>query len=138
LLLTDQSHFALNDHGRAVAEDFLVHVLFPDNDSLEAAWDQIQLGRFTPSYDSEDRVFVWGLHLLKRFRQPSHNQEAILRAAEEMNWPLWFDDPLPRVLGMNPKVRLHDTIKWLNQRQAKCLIHFKGDGTGTRLGWEYR
>jgi len=138
LLLTDQSCFALNDCGRAAAESFLSNVFFGDQGCFAASWDQIQLGHFTPTYDSANRVFVWGFHLLKRFRQPSHNQETILSAAEEMNWPNWFDDPLPKAKGINPKVRLHDTIKWLNQRQVKSLIHFKGDGTGTRLGWEYR
>jgi hypothetical protein len=138
LLLTDQSHFALNECGRVAVDDFLGQVLMLDPGCLEAAWDHLHLGRFTPAYDSANRVFVWGQHLLKQFRQPAHNQEAILLAAEEMSWPFWFDDPLPKAPGMNPKVRLHDTIKWLNQRQAKSLIHFKGDGTGTRLGWEYR
>jgi hypothetical protein len=137
LLLTEQSRIALTEVGRSFAERFLADVLFPEYGSFDATWDQILLGRFTPSYDGDNRLFVWGRHLLKRFRQPSGNQETILRAAEEMNWPSWFDDPLPKVPQMNPKVRLHDTIKWLNQRQSQYLIHFKGDGTGTRLGWEY-
>jgi hypothetical protein len=38
----------------------------------------------------------------------------------------------------SPKVRLHDTIKALNRHQAPYLVHFKGDGTGTRIAWEYR
>jgi hypothetical protein len=33
-------------------------------------------------------------------------------------------------------VRLHDTIKDLNRRQRRAFIHFVGDGTGKRVGWE--
>jgi hypothetical protein len=138
LLLTEQSRFALTEQGRSFADHFLAEVLCPENVSLDLAWNQLVLGRFTPSYDAERRLFVWGHYLLKCFRQPSPNQETILRAAEEMDWPDWFNDPLPRAPGMSPKVRLHDTIKWLNHRQTQYLIHFKGDGSGRRLGWEYR
>jgi len=35
-------------------------------------------------------------------------------------------------------VRLHDTIKNLNRHQYPHLVHFKGDGTGTMVGWELR
>jgi hypothetical protein len=42
------------------------------------------------------------------------------------------------VRDKNPKILLHDTIKDLNRRQLPYLIHFKGDGTGRRIGWEYR
>jgi hypothetical protein len=62
----------------------------------------------------------------------------VLCSAEELGWPLWFDDPLPRQGGGRAKVRCHDTIKDLNRRQTPHLIHFKGDGTGMRIGWEYR
>jgi hypothetical protein len=76
--------------------------------------------------------------VLKRFRQPSANQELILQSAEELGWARWFDDPLPRGQANNPKMRLHDTIKDLNRRQSPPLVHFKGDGSGTRVGWELR
>jgi YD repeat-containing protein len=87
---------------------------------------------------SEGRVFLWGSHVLKCFRQPSGNQELVLRAAEELGWPTWFDDPLPRAPRVNAKARLHDTIKALNRNQDRPLIHFRGDGTGTRVGWQFR
>jgi hypothetical protein len=138
LLLTEQSRIALTEQGRSFADHFLAGALCPENDSLETVWDQLLMGRFTPSYDAERRLFLWGHYVLKRFRQPSENQETILRTAEELDWPIWFDDPLPHAAGMSPKVRLHDTIKWLNHRQTMYLIHFQGDGTGRRLGWEYR
>jgi hypothetical protein len=94
------------------------------------------LGQFLPCYDSEYRVLHWGAHLLKCFHQPAENQELILLAEEELNWPIWMDDPLPRLTGKNPKVRIHDTIKDLNRHHYESgLVHFRGDGSGTRIGW---
>jgi hypothetical protein len=105
---------------------------------LQAARDLLLLGRFVPHYQPEDRLFTWGHQVLKQFRQPSHNQELILRTGEELRWPAWFDDPMPKRRGKDPKVQVHDTIKDLNRRQTLHLVHFKGDGTGRRIGWEYR
>jgi hypothetical protein len=101
------------------------------------ARDGLLLGRLVPRYERADRLFCWGQHVLKHFLQPAGNQQIVLCAAEEQRWPWWFDDPLPKIPRTNPKVRLHDTIKDLNRRQTAQLIHFKGDGTGTRIGWEY-
>jgi hypothetical protein len=138
LLLTASSSFSLTDLGELFASRFLDDVLASFEEAiLEAAWDMLIVGRLTPWYDKDDRVFWWGRHVLKCFRQPSPNQELVLSAAEELQWTSWFDDPLPKRAGKSPKIRLHDTIKDLNRRQAPHLIHFKGDGTGSRIGWEY-
>jgi hypothetical protein len=138
LRIGEASAFSLTEAGEAFAERFLDDVLVPaENGAFRAAWDLLFLGPLPPHYDKEDRVFAWGRHVLKCFRQPSVNQELVLRAAQEQGWPVWFDDPLPRVSGTNPKTRLHDTTKDLNRRQAESLIHFKGDGSGRRIGWEY-
>ena len=37
----------------------------------------------------------------------------------------------------DPKRRLSDTIKCLNRKQANSLIHFRGDGTGEGIVWEF-
>jgi len=138
LRLTEGSAFSLTECGEEFGDCFLSRVLTPGGEEdVEAAWEALLLGLFTPSYDKGDRVFSWGQHVLKCFRQKAENQELILCAAEELDWVDWFDDPLPRPSGMNHKVRLHDTIKDLNRHQLSYLIHFKGDGTGTRVGWEY-
>jgi len=138
LLLTPSSSFALTEVGNAYAEWFLTQALVPtEEEAREAARDELLLGDLLPTYDQENRVFCWGRHVLKCFRQPSANQELILCAAEELSWAKWFDDPLPARHGKRAKPRLHDTIKDLNRRQMPHMIHFKGDGTGTRVGWEY-
>jgi hypothetical protein len=139
LLLTPSSSFALTEVGNAFAEWFLTQALVPtEEEAREAARDELLLGDLLPTYDPKNRIFCWGRHVLKCFRQPSANQVLLLSAAEEMGWPCWFDDPLPPAPGLNPKVRLHDTIKALNRHQVPHMIRFKGDGTGTRVGWEVR
>jgi hypothetical protein len=139
LQLDDTSAFALTDEGEAFADAFLAAVLVPpDPIDRHEAWDRLFLGTLLPHYDAANRIFSWGRHILKRFRQPSKNQELVLSAAEELRWPNWFDDPLFFVREKNPKILLHDTIKDLNRRQSPYLVHFKGDGTGRRIGWEYQ
>jgi hypothetical protein len=88
-----------------------------------------------PRWDGCRRELWWGGRLVKRFRQPAPNQEALLAAFEELGWPEWMDDPLPREKGIDPQERLHDTVKGLNRHQRQRLLHFCGDGTGQRIGW---
>jgi hypothetical protein len=136
---SETSAFALTEAGAAFAVDFVEGALVPsDDETFEAAWNSLLLRRLIPHYRSDKRLFLWGQQVLKHFRQPARNQELLLCTAEELCWPYWFDDPLPRRGNCNPKVRLHDTIKDLNRRQEPYLIHFMGDGTGTRIGWSYR
>src|SRR5262249_34145071 len=134
LRLSPGSLLVLTDVGEAFAALFLGAGSSPRTEEvLAAAWDRFIGGDLVPRYDGEDRAFCWG-----PCRPPSVNQDLVLLAAEELRWPVWFDDPLPKRSGRSAKVRLHDTIKDLNRRQTPPLIRFKGDGTGTRIGWEYR
>jgi hypothetical protein len=95
-------------------------------------------GRLVPRFDAKARELRWGAHVLKTFKQPAVNQITILEAAEELEWPDSFDDPLPRVAGIDTKVRCHDAIKRLNHHQRPYLIHFEGDGTGRGIRWRFR
>jgi hypothetical protein len=36
---------------------------------------------------------------------------------------------------IDPKVRLHDTIKALNRRHLCHILHFGGDGMGRGVQW---
>jgi hypothetical protein len=139
LILTKSSCFTLTERGAVCTEDFLSAALVLNGPiAFQALWDRLLVGLLTPWYDRDNRALSWGRHVLKCFRQPSMNQELVLYAAEELGWDPWFDDPLPRRPGTNPKILLHDTIKDLNRRQVPHFIHFRGDGTGKRVGWEYR
>jgi hypothetical protein len=135
LHLRANSLFALTEAGEAFADRLLRTRI--GGEALRTTWNGYCPARLVPHYDPIGRVFRWGCHDLKRFRQPALNQELVLLTAQELNWPEWFDDPLPVQSGTNPKVRLHDTIKSLNHWQVPHLVRFKGDGTGTRIGWEY-
>jgi hypothetical protein len=133
------SAFALTPLGKAFAELLVGMVFVPqDNQEVEAAWAMLRVGKLVPRYDKENRLLLWGRHLLKSYLQPSANQELILLTAEKLGWVAWFDDPLPDRGQLHAKVRLHDTIKNLNRHQSPHLVRFKGDGTGTRVGWELR
>lgn len=137
--LTAASMFALTTTGESFADMLLALSLLPaDDDEFQEAWSLLQLGQLVPHFDGDQRIFTWGQHLIKQFRQPSPNQETLLRSAEELLWPEWMDDPLPRKPKKNPKLLLRDTIKNLNRNQLSHFVHFKGDGTGTRVGWELR
>ncbi len=91
--------------------------------------------REVPRWNSASRELCWGNYLIKQFRLPAVNQETVLAALEEEGWPLRIDDPLPQTPDIDPKVRLHDTIKALNRHQRRRLIRFRGDGSGSGIRW---
>jgi hypothetical protein len=89
-----------------------------------------------PHWDAAHRTLMWNGLLVKRFRTPATNQEVILQAFEEEGWPPRIDDPLPGVVELDPKVRLHDAIKRLNRSRLCQRLRFCGDGTGDGVRWE--
>jgi hypothetical protein len=91
-----------------------------------------------PEWDKErQELRVDGL-VVKQFKVRAPNQETILAAFQEEDWPPRIDDPLPpRVpLEQDSKRRLHDTIINLNRHHKNQLIRFTGDGTGEGVRWE--
>ena len=93
-------------------------------------------GKCIPRWHGSDGTLYWGSQIVKRFTRPSPNQEIILATFEEEGWPERIDDPLPQANGIDPKRRLHDSIKWLNRNQAKRLLRFSGDGSGEGVRWQ--
>ena len=89
-----------------------------------------------PKWDQQRRQLRIGAELVKEFKLPSPNQETVLMAFEEEGWPPRIDDPLPPVAQLDPRRRLHDTIKALNRKQKHYLIRFRGDGSGEGIRWE--
>lgn len=89
-----------------------------------------------PRWNPEVRLLHFDGQLVKRFKWPAVNQEAILCAFQEEGWPDRIDDPLPPQRQQDSKRRLADTIKCLNRKQINSLIHFRGDGTGEGVIWE--
>jgi hypothetical protein len=93
-------------------------------------------GRRLPHWDQQCRVLRVGQYVVKQYKRPSPNQEMILAAFEEEDWPQRIDDPLPPQGEQEPKCRLHDTIKWLNRNHEHGLIRFLGDDTGEGVRWQ--
>ncbi len=91
----------------------------------------------TPHWDAEYRVLRLGQCVVKEYRVPCRNQEAVLAAFQEEGWPHRIDDPLSPQGDIEPKSRLHDTIKSLNGHHKERLIRFRGDGTGEGVCWGY-
>ncbi len=89
-----------------------------------------------PHWDAEVRELRVDGKIVKRFKWHAVNQEHVLSAFQEEDWPVRIDDPLPPQPEQDPKRRLSDTIKCLNRKQTNELIHFHGDGTGEGVTWE--
>jgi hypothetical protein len=143
LSLSAQSCFVLSRKGMLFARA----VLALGSAGAEVARANADLGELprqgdglAPSWDAQRRELRLARRLLKRFRVPAPNQEAILAAFQEEGWPNCVDDPLPPKGDLSPQRRLHDTIKALNRkhRQKPPLIHFLGNGTGKNVVWELR
>ena len=89
-----------------------------------------------PHWDGTRQELWLGKYLVKRFKLPAPNQEVILAAFEEENWPVRIQDPLPPQRNQDPKRRLHDTINGLNRHQRNPLMRFCGDGSRRGVRWE--
>jgi len=89
-----------------------------------------------PKWDGDRRQIRFDGRIVKEFKLPSPNQEAVLMAFEEEGWPARMDDPLAPTANLDPRRRLHDTIKALNRNQKENLLRFMGDGTGEGIRWE--
>jgi hypothetical protein len=134
LSFTKKSCFLLTD-----AIDFSLEDAFPSQEdaSLKKSEDSIeQEYELSPHWDCEDRILYVGDLVVKEYRVLSPNQEAVLSAFQEEDWPHYIDDPLSPVPDQNPKQRLRDTIRCLNANQKSQLVRFRGDGTGERVRWE--
>jgi hypothetical protein len=93
--------------------------------------------RLKPHWDAARRTLFFGEQIVKQYRAPCPNQEAILNAFQEEDWPPRIDDPLRPLDDHDSKRRLHDAIKSLNRCHIiSGLMRFHGDGTGEGVFWE--
>ncbi len=146
LTFTRRSCFILTDKGIALArslkassEDAIaVEPATNGNHQAHPSWEPPRKLDTTPQWDVDSRTLKINEVIVKRFKWPALNQEAVLCAFQEEGWPTRIDDPLPPQPEQNPKRRLADTIKCLNRKRVTQLIHFRGDGTGEGVLWERR
>lgn len=129
LCFTDESCFVLTEHGASHVSRWLnAPTTCCSNDDPDDS--------STPAWDPELQELRVGRTIIKRFKVPARNQETILAAFQEENWPVFIDDPLPPHSDIDPKRRLHDTINSLNRNQKNDLIRFRGNGSGEGIRWE--
>jgi hypothetical protein len=88
-----------------------------------------------PIWDPLRRELRYRGQVIKRYRVPAPNQELVLAAFQEEDWPEFIDDPLPPVDDIDPKYRLQVTIKALNRNQVTRPIRFHGNGNGLQVHW---
>jgi len=138
LTFSRRSCFVLTDQGVACANCLQEGDDEPRDPRVPAAEGRIcgEVASNHPRWDSERHELRLGGILVKRFKWPAVNQETVLTAFEEEDWPPRIDDPLPPQADQDPKRRLSDTIKCLNRKQTNELLHFRGDGTGEGVVWE--
>lgn len=134
LAFTKDTCFILADAGRLLARTANSRSaalrLFNDGDAAAASPVSV------PHWDHDRRALCVGKQIVKRYRVPSPNQEAVLEAFEEERWPHHIDDPLPPHAEQDSKSRLNNTIKCLNRHQEPHIICFSGDGMGEGVCWE--
>jgi hypothetical protein len=137
--LAERSCFLLSPSGLAWAQQFDVEPPTPPGAAPKAEPPPdgtIPVLLLRPQWDKEHRILRYDCRLIKQFKVPAPNQEIILAAFEEEEWPERIDDPLPLQAALDPKRRLHDTINSLNRNQKNALLRFLGDGSGEGICWK--
>lgn len=148
LRLTRRTCFVLTDEGAKLARRLLVEgatrpapipVSVRSDSPLgeRVGAELLDFSQPPPSWDRDRQQLRVGKAIVKEFKLPAPNQEAILAAFQEENWPPRIDDPLSPHGEVDPKRRLHDTITSLNRNQKEPLIRFLGDGSGQGVRWEF-
>jgi hypothetical protein len=139
LSLSEATCVVLTPSGVAVARDLRSRDVVPPEVRPQVAICRIPSTEelpCNPKWDRQRRQLRVGAEIVKEFKLPSPNQETVLMAFEEEGWPPRIDDPLPPQPQLDPRRRLHDTIKALNRKQKQYLIRFRGDGSGEGIRWE--
>ena len=145
--INDEISFVLTHRGcefakRLQAEGALLPAsltgMMPNDSNMSQAMSTSCLDSTKPVWDQQRQELRIGRVIIKQYKVPAANQEAILASFEEEDWPPRIDDPLIPKGDQDPKRRLHDTINSLNRNQKRSILHFFGDGTGQGVRWEYR
>lgn len=148
LTLSEDTCFVLTDEGYRVADEILnSRPTSADRlprreqrqsiDELEANGSVADPQQEQVVWDPNLRELRVGKRVVKRFRVPAPIQELILTAFQEEGWPSRIDDPLSPAPSIYPKQRLHAAINSLNRNQKIPLLHFRGDGNGSGICWEF-
>jgi hypothetical protein len=138
---SDDSCFVLTEKGielatRKVRNCRSLKAMFETSANEIHSANQILAKLPAPYWDSQRRILWLDQMVVKEFRWQAANQERVLAAFQEEDWPARILDPLAPQPACVMKRRLSDTIKCLNRSQQNPLIRFLGDGTGEGVRWE--
>lgn len=127
--INQRSCFVLSERGLSVAK--VIEAMIETEQKRGADEPEVR-----PTWDVERHELRLGSTIVKQFKWRASNQEKILEAFEEEDWPPRIDDPLPQDPNIDPKRRLNDAIKSLNRKQKTPIVRFHGDGSGQGIFWE--
>jgi hypothetical protein len=136
LTLLRGSCFVLTEAGERFGRRALHETSSLDNEMGRKGLDSTHCLK-PPYWDAERRELHCNGQLVKAFRQPAPNQEAILAAFEEEGWPPRIDNPLPDCGEHEGRDRLHDAIVRLNRQPGRRLLRFCADGRGEGVCWQF-
>lgn len=131
----------LTEQGHQVRFALWLGLIAPSvTDAVPAADDPATLPSLAhkalkPVYDNQRRELRFRDKMVKQFRQPAKNQQLILQAFEEQEWPPRINDPLPGHPELDTRQRLADAVRGLNNND---LLLFELDGTSEGILWKPR
>jgi hypothetical protein len=128
LALDTSACFVITDEGRRLSA----------RDSNEHATKRSDLrceSLLKPFWEAKRRELWLGDVLVKRFTRPARLQELVLAAFQELGWPQFIDDPLPRKSGISPQARRYDVAKNLCRAQKPLQIKFLADRHRQAIHW---
>ena len=125
----------MTDQGAEVLTNWFEDLQGEDGRARQASCVEREIDSL-PRWCPDSKELRFDGKVVKRFRWRAMNQETVLTAFQEDGWPITIDDPLPPKMELDPKRRLHDTIKALNQNQEFAAIRFHGNGTGEGVRWQ--
>jgi hypothetical protein len=132
-----RSNFVLTARGEELALEILGDSDHSWANNRDAASEGRAPGnREKPCWDAGVRELRYRCQVIKRFRRAAPNQEYLLQALQELDWPLRIDDPLPKDREVDSSERLRETAKSLNRGQSPHLIRFRVEATGQGIRWE--
>jgi hypothetical protein len=144
LSFSRSSCFVLTEAGQSFVRQSLSGILASSDEGISLPLNSVKPFqaeadslRIKPFWDRDRQELRVGAQIVKQFKVPAPNQEIVLAAFHEENWPVRIDDPLPPRADLEPKRRLHDTINSLNRNQKSELMRFLGDGSGQGVRWEF-
>jgi hypothetical protein len=137
--LSPRSCFLLTDRGMSFAAEALNGAPYTTRILKQLnipAANGAPISVVRPVWDAVRHELTLKGRIVKRFKQHSPNQEAVLTAFEEEKWPPAIFDPLSPLPNVDRMQRMRDTIKNLNRHHIEPLLHFSGDGTGESILWK--